>query len=336
MADSGTILITGGTGYLGSHLAQHMLEEKGEKDIVLFDRYPDIRIRDVDRVANVRDKVTIVQGDVGDAVEVFRVMKRYDVERVVHLAFNLDSWAGNDPHRWMRVNATGSTNVFEAALQTGVKRVVYASSAAVYGTEVAREYREPVTEDTPPAPTTGRQESTYGVCKLLMEMLAEVYWQKNGLDTIGMRPTATFGLAKNSGTPDLPNDEVAVRIELAALGEPIVLPPDDQYFDWMYAADAAEAWYLALTAENPRHRVFNMTSGAVPMGEITANLRKLLPEAKITVSTETFSRLHLMSNQRLRDLGFTPKYTIAQGLHRALSAGRAAAGLPALPPLSEG
>ena len=311
-----------------------MLEVKGEKDLVLFDMYPNLQIRGIDRVRDIRDKVTIVQGDVGDPIDVFRVMNKYNVDRVIHLAFNMGSYAGNDPSRWMRVNAIGTTNVFEGALQTGVKRVVYASSARVYGSEVATMYNEPLTEDVPPTPTVGAWENVYGACKLMIEMIAQVYWERHGLDVIGMRPTGTFGVGKIRGDLDSPNVEVVASLELAALGESVMLPPDDQYLDFMYAADAAEAWYLALTAENPPHRIFNMTSEARRMGEINAYMRRMLPDAKITISPQPMERLHLMSNERLRkELGFSPRYTVEEGLHEAHSRARAHAGLPPLPPL---
>ena len=333
MAISGPILITGGTGYLGSYLARHLLNEKGEKDIVLFDMYPNLRVRGIDRVEGIRDKVTIVQGDVADPVEVFRAIQKYDIQRIIHLAFSMGAWAGGDAPRWMRINGTGTTNIFEAALLTGVKRVVYASSARVYGSELPEMYNEPLTEDDPPTPTVGSWENVYGACKLMMEMLADIYWQRHGLDVVGMRPTATFGLAKNRAED--PNDmEIPSRLEVASMGREVSLAPDDQVVDFMYAADAAEAWYLASTVENPAHRVFNMTSEARSMGEINEYMRRIVPDAKFTVGKEPLDRLRLMSNERMRtDLGFKPKYTVEQGLHEAHSAARVAAGMSPLPPL---
>ena len=332
MADSGPILITGGTGYLGSYLARHMLDKKGEKNIVLMDMFPNIRVRGIDRVADLRDRVTILQGDVSDPVEVFRVVEQHKIERIVHLAFNMGANAGGDGNKWMKVNGLGTTNIFEAALQLGVKRVVYASSARVFGSEFPGMYNEPLTEDDPPTPTVGNLENVYGACKLMMEMLADVYWKQHGLDAIGMRPTATFGLAKNRSAD--PNAmEIPARLEVAALGQEVALAPDDQVVDFMYAADAAEAWYLAMTVENPAHRVFNMTSDARRMGEINAYMRKVVPDAKFTISETPLERLALMSNQSMRDdLGFSPRYTVEEGLYEAHSAARAAEGLPPLLP----
>ena len=76
-----SIMITGGTGFLGSYLARHLLEEKGEPDLVLFEKYPNLS-----RVDDIRDRVTIVQGDVLEPLEVLSTMQRHDVDRVVHLA----------------------------------------------------------------------------------------------------------------------------------------------------------------------------------------------------------------------------------------------------------
>ena len=85
------ILITGGTGFLGAHLARYLLDVDGETDIVLFDAALNIA-----RVADMADRVTLVRGDVTEPTEVIEAMARHGVDRVVHLAFLLttDSEAG--------------------------------------------------------------------------------------------------------------------------------------------------------------------------------------------------------------------------------------------------
>ena len=313
-------MITGGTGFLGSYLARYMVQEKGETGLVLFDMDPNDN-----NVKEIRDQVTIVQGDICNSEEVLSTMEKHQVERVVHLAYFLTVGIEANPIQGIAVNCSGTANLFDAALRAGVKRVVYASSARVYGSDVATLTNEPMAEDTPPSPP-----DIYGTGKLLSEHLARMYHEKHGLDVIGMRPTATFGAGKRRAAPGA-QQEIMVRPEVAALGEPVVLPPDDQYLDWMYAADAAQAWYLALTVEDPPHHIFNMTSEARPMGEITAYLRKLLPEAQITVSKEPMTHLPLISNQRLRqELGFASRYTVEEGLRESLNRARTQAGLPPL------
>ena len=313
-------MITGGTGFLGSYLARYMVQEKGELGLVLLDMYPNDNT-----VKEIRDQVTVVQGDICDSEEVLSTMKKHQVERVVHLAYFLTVGIEANPVQGIAVNCSGTANIFDAALRAGVRRVVYASSARVYGSNVVTLTNEPLTEDTPPSPS-----NIYGACKLMNDYLARVYYEKHGLDVIGMRPTTTFGAEKGRGAPGA-QQEIMVRPEMAALGEPVVLPPDDQYLDWMYAADAAQAWYLALTVEHPPHRIFNMTSEARPTGEITAYLRRLLPEAQITVSKEPLPTMPLISNQRLRqELGFAPRYTVEEGLRESFNRARAQAGLPPL------
>ena len=116
--------------------------------------------------------------------------------------------------------------------------------------------------------------------------------------------------------------------ERAALGEPIEMPPDDVPVDWIYAADAAEAWYRAMVVENPAHRVFNLRSERRQMGDMTAHLRKLLPEAQISVGTEVPRSLYLMNNDRLvNDLGFQAKWTMETGMVDYLNRVREGAGL---------
>ena len=79
-----SIMITGGTGFLGSYLARHLIQEKGETDMVLFDMHPT-----VSRVSDIQDRITIVQGDVLEPHELLATMARYNVDRVFHLAYIL-------------------------------------------------------------------------------------------------------------------------------------------------------------------------------------------------------------------------------------------------------
>ncbi len=79
--------------------------------------------------------------------------------------------------------------------------------------------------------------------------------------------------------------------ELAALGEPVEMPPDEQETDWIYAADAAEAWHCALTAESPEHRIFNMCAERRRIGDVTAHLRRTLTLLQSVRSWATRRRL---------------------------------------------
>ncbi len=319
-----SIMITGGTGFLGSYLVRHLVQEKGITDVVLFDQYVN-----ESRIAEVRDHISVEQGNVLEPYELLRVMQRYNVDRVVHLAFILGEPDQFKPTAYLNVQCMGTANVFEAARLHGVRRVVYASSVAVYGHNPP-DWNE-VTEDDAPSPNT-----LYGACKLWGEHIADVYTTRYGLDIVSLRPCSVLGLGRGqrgsyaSGLTPIPEQpHFMVLPERAALGEAVEMPPDATPVDWLYAADAAEAWYRAAIVESPQYRVFNLRSERRQMGEMTSHLRTLLPEARITVGSEAPRSLYVMNNDRLvNDLGFKAGWTMETGMVDYLNRVRHHAGLP--------
>jgi UDP-glucose 4-epimerase len=324
-----SIMITGGTGFLGSYLTRHLVREKGisGKDLILFDRYPN-----KERIADVLNEVTLVTGDITEATELAAAIKSYGVEQVYHLAAILGGPTPTQVVPYMKVMCDGTLNVFEMSRILGVKRVVYASSVAVYGRRSFRG-KNPgaeLDEDDPPSPA-----GFYGMCKLYSENLAALYTRRFGLQTVGLRPTSVFGLgrgARGSYASGLlaPQDvHYMVLPELAALGKSVEMPPDDTESDWIYAADAAEAWYCAMNTPAPARPVYNMAAERRRMADVTDHLRKLLPEAQIGVSEKRVWTTPNMNYRNLRkDLGFEPRYTMETGLTHYLNMVRQGAGLP--------
>jgi nucleoside-diphosphate-sugar epimerase len=213
--------------------------------------------------------------------------------------------------------------------------VVYGSSVAVFfgGAKwrSARPRGEAMDEDDPPSPG-----GFYGMCKLYSENLAALYTRRFGLETVGLRPTSVFGRGRAmrgsyaSGLTPIPEEaHYMVLPELAALGQAVTMPPDDTESDWIYAADAAQAWYCAMNTPKPPRLVYNMASEMRRMADVTAHLRKLLPEARITVSDKPVPTAPKMNYDNLRrDLGFEPRYTMETGMVHYLNLVRKAAGLP--------
>ncbi len=327
-------MITGGTGFLGSYLARHLVEEKGMRgrELVLFDRYPNR-----ERIAAVADDVTVIAGDITEPSEIAAAITALKVDRIYHLAAILGDPPPAQVASYMKVMCDGTLNVFEAARILGVKRVVYASSVAVYlggsGWRSVKARGAPLDEDDPPSPG-----SFYGMCKLYAENLAALYSRRFGLETVGLRPTSVFGWGRwvrgsyASGLTPVPdNPHYMVLPELAALGRPVAMPPDNTESDWIYAADAAEAWYCAMNTPKPRRPVYNMAAEMRRMAEVTDHLRKLLPDAHITVSEQPVPTVPKMNYENLRkDLGFQPRYTMETGMIHYLNLVRQNAGLPPL------
>jgi UDP-glucose 4-epimerase len=323
------VLITGGTGFLGSYLTRHLVREKGiaGKDLILFDRYPN-----KDRIADVLDDVILITGDITEPTELAAAIKSYNVEQVYHLAAILGDPTPTQVVSYMKIMCDGTLNVFETSRILGVKRVVYASSVAIYGRASFRgkQRGDELDEDDPPSPG-----GFYGMCKLYSENLATLYSRRFGLETVGLRPTSVFGLGRGArgsyASGLLPPQDVHYMVlpELAAVGKPVQMPPDDTESDWIYAADAAEAWYRAMNTPKPSRPVYNMAAERRRMADVTAHLRRLLPEAQIGVSDKRVATVPNMSCENLRkDLGFAPRYNMEAGLTDYLNMARKAAGLP--------
>lgn len=328
------VMITGATGFLGSYLTRHLVQEKGikGKDLILFERYPNR-----ERIAEVLDQVTLVNGDITEATELAAAIKTYNVTQVYHLAALLGGDVRpNQVASYVRVMVDGTLNVFDTSRILGVKRVVYASTVGVLSQSKWRGKKpdDVLDEDDPANPGP----NLYSACKLFSENLACVYTRNYGMETVGLRPTSVFGLGREvrgsmaSGLMAA-RDEVHYMVlpELAALGNPVEMPPDDTESDWIYAADAAEAWYCAMNTPNPPRLVYNMAAERRRMADVTAHLRKLLPHAKITVSNQPVWTTPDMNFENLRkELGFKPRYTMETGMVHYLNLVRSKAGLPSV------
>lgn len=302
------ILITGGTGFLGAYFTRYAVAQGAH--VVLLDRYPDRG-----RIADVLDRVTLIEGDVTDLVLIGRIIADHKVERIAHFAFILGSPKPGQMLPYVQVQCLGTAHVFEAARLAGIERVLFASSVAAYGKQQA----DLLTEDLVPNPT-----DPYGSCKLWAEAMGRHYTEQLGLDVVSLRFGSTYGFGRgwrgsySSGMLNAPTSvHYMARVDDAVRGQPIQMPRDDALADWTYAGDAAQAAWLALTAPRPSHQLYNVQATRGPVGAFTRALRQLLPEADIrTSATETPGHAHSpMSNDRLvNDLHFVPAYSFEQGL----------------------
>jgi len=300
------LLITGGTGFVGSHLAREAVAAGAE--VVLFDRYPSPA-----RIGDIADRVTVVEGDVLEPQELLATMSRHEIDHVAHLGFIPGPALPEKFVPYLRVQCMGTANVFEAARIHGVKRVANASSVAVFGHGSI--LSRPVTEDDPTHP-----DDLYGTCKVWGEFVADYYNREHGMEILSLRITASFGFGRVNRA-SLASGVMGVRTnflaapELLSLGRPVTMPPDEQLFDLLYAADTGLAFWLALSRPRPPHSVFNLRGEPCRVGDLTALLRGAFPDGEITVSDSPPEMLQLMDNTRLvEELGFEVRF----GLEAAL------------------
>jgi nucleoside-diphosphate-sugar epimerase len=300
-----SILITGGTGFIGSYLVRKLVEE-GEDKVVLMDvlPYPPA-------VGDVMEHVEIIQGDFSEASHVMAVLKKHDISCVFHLGYLGGPELERSPSRAIRVNCEGTSNLFEMARIAGVKRVVWASSGAVLGRTLTSSNPKLLEEEAGPAPLF-----MYGACKLFNENIAEIYAQRHGFDHIALRITSIYGLGRVGrrglgGGPDI----FSQLIEKAARGEAVVAPPADHRIYWSYVKDCAEAFYCAYRAPKPKHRIFNFSGEIRTIGETVGCLRTLFPQASIDMGTAPIEILPYFKTDRIsEELGFQPIYPMEKGM----------------------
>ncbi|GAA4554500.1 NAD(P)-dependent oxidoreductase [Pseudonocardia xishanensis] len=300
------VLITGGSGLIGWRAVEQFVETGHE--VVVYDLRPNY-----ENLAGVRDEVEVVTGDVTDLPRLLSVMKKHRIDRVLHLAAFIAHESHSSPVASFTVNIMGSANVFDAALALDVERVCWASTVNAVG--IMPDYDgTPVDEDYRCSPV-----SPYGAAKYGCEVMAGVYRAERGLDVIGIRPSLAYGLGRLTGGTGLFND--AVR--RVAVGEPAVVNDFGRVpHSPIYNRDMAAMFVAGTLAPRTEHHLFNTPVEATYTGEeIAALLRKIRSDADVRVEPfpDYATPAPVMDGSRARaELGFTPRYTLEEGLREML------------------
>src|SRR5262245_33682551 len=209
-----TTLITGAFGCIGAWVIRGLLAG-GERPVV-FDLGDDPwRVRMI-AGPDAPERLTVVRGDITDKGELERVVRDHGVRRIVHLAAWQVPLCRQDPPRGASINVTGTANVFEVARASAgqVERVVYASSAAVFGAPSLYP-PGPIKDDAPPRPATH-----YGVYKVANEETARIYWEEHRIGSAGFRPLTVYGPGRDFGLTAIeaawpPAKELITHVEQA-------------------------------------------------------------------------------------------------------------------------
>ncbi len=264
------ILITGGAGFVGSHLAQWLLEQKHE--VQVLDNFSTGKERNIEPI---RDSITLIVGDICDMATVQAAMQ--GVELVFHLAALVSVVESiEDPLRTYAVNSTGSLHVLEAARQAGVRRVVQMSSAAVYGNTSDL----PVSEDSPLQPL-----SPYASTKLVAEQAGHLYTLLYGVETVALRAFNIYGPRQDPASPYASVIPRFVRI-IHQGGNPTIYGDGEQTRDFVFVGDVVQALWTAATVNGIAGRVFNVGSGTTTS---VRQLAQLVGEAMGVVVSPHFA-----------------------------------------------
>lgn len=331
-----TVLLTGGTGFIGSHTARVFVENG--IDVVVTDVTTDDR-----RLSKlgIADDVAVRQLDLTDATAVVRTVRETDATRIVHLGAVTSLLARADPRMAIDVNVTGTNNVLEAArtLDDQIERVAWSSSMAVYA-PAARYADGPVDESALLAP-----DSIYGATKEFCEHQAAHYAETFDVSTVGLRPTAVYGPFNNPGYLDSeggdvaanrsPSGRIAGLFARAAQGHPVSMTVQKGAMDWIYVEDVARLFTAAALAppDGLTCGAYNAASGSVATVEDAAGvLRELLPDAEIELTFEGKSPYlgRIDGSAIWEAVGLTPDYDLREGIRAYVEAIRTDQDLPPL------
>jgi UDP-glucose 4-epimerase len=249
------VLVTGGAGYVGSVSVEALLAA-GHEVVVLDDLSSGHR-------AALPSAVASVAASLGDAVTLREILQRQRTEAVLHCAArSLVGESIADPAGYYRDNVVAGMTLLDAMRATGVRRLVFSSSAAVYGVPEAT----PVTEDAPLAPI-----SPYGETKRTFEAMLGWYGRAYGLRSISLRYFNAAGATAVNGEDHDPETHLIPNLVAAALGRREVVLFGDDYptpdgtpiRDYIHVADLADAHLLALdaTAQGDGAEAYNLGSG---------------------------------------------------------------------------
>lgn len=301
------ILVTGGCGLVGSTTIDLLLKDYSPSRIVILDDLSRGTLANVEK--SLKDpRVTLVQGDIRDFDTVDKAIQGMDA--VIHMAALRITACAANPREAMGVMCDGSFNVVEAARIAGVKKVVAASTASIYG--LADNF--PTREDHHPY----NNRTWYGASKIMLEGLLRSYNDMYGLPYVALRYFNIYGPRMDIYGK---YTEVLIRwMERIAAGlPPLILGDGTQTMDFIYIEDIARSNILALQSE-VKDDVFNIASGQeTSLNELAATLIKVMgselrPEYGPERTINSVSRRLADTTKAERMLGFKSLVGLEEGL----------------------
>lgn len=299
-----TYFITGAQGCIGSWIVRALIE-RGDRSVV-FDCSDDARrlraIMDDDQLAKVR----FIVGDITDGVAVQNALAESEATRVIHLAGLQVPLCKADPVGGALVNVVGTLNLFEAARTAGVKSVVYASSAAVYGLN---------DDDAILDETAACEPSThYGVFKRANEGNARVYFLDHGVNSIALRPLTVYGVNRDFGLTSDPTK----AMKAAVLRRPFQIRFGGAT-DFQYVADTAAAFIACADKASDGAHVFNLHGETVTVERIAGFINEVAGESLVAFGGPPIPIAPALNDSAIRKfIGELPSTPLETGIRETM------------------
>jgi len=296
------ILITG-AGLIGTHTAKELIDRGNEVTFFDFAPRPEY-IRHV-----VGKDLPVVRGDIRDVAALVDAMQQVRPECVIHLAASVGEANINNVYAGFQVNLVAAINVAEAVRLSGVRKLVHASTQAVYAGEDPKEL---LREDSP----IDCRERVYNASKIGCEHVLRTYAAKHKIELALLRFAGVYGYHSVSGGPGV---AVQQAVWDAMAGKPVVLNVYETV-DFIYVKDLANGIALAVHTSPLPHNVYNLGSGTLTtVQDVETALKAIFPAVSMQRGKLTPARPRMDITRARTELGFNPEYRLEAGLRDYIS-----------------
>lgn len=291
------ILITG-AGLIGTHTAKELIE-RGD-DVTFFDFAPRLNY-----IRHVTGKdLPVIRGDIRDLAALVDAMQRVRPECVIHLAASVGEANINNVYAGFQVNLVAAINVAEAVRLAAVRKLVHASTQAVY---VGEDPKELLSEESP----IDCRERVYNASKIGCEHVLRTYAAKHKIELALLRFAGVYGYHSVAGGPGV---AVQQAVWDAMAGKSVELNVYESV-DFIYVKDLANGIALAVHTSPLPHQVYNLGSGALTtVADVETALGNIFTGVKISRGKLTPARPRMDITRARTELGFNPEYRLEAGM----------------------
>lgn len=308
--DTYRFLVTGAKGFIGAWIVKNLVE-RGHSPVVFDVDAKAHRLEALltpDQMAQVR----FVQGDVTSFEEVDRCIAENGITHPIHMAALQVPFCAADPLAGARVNVIGTLNIFESARKRKdlVKRIVYASSAAVFGPEEFYGHGT-VQEGAQLLPGTH-----YGVFKQCNEGNARVYFLNDGVSSAGLRPWAVYGVGRDQGITSGPTKAMKASV----VGRPYALKFTG-LIDMQYVDDCAKIFLMCAEKDLPGARTYTLRGEVMTVEDFLRTLAEIEPRSRELIRAEGKAlpiAADLDDSALVHDLGEVPRTPLVEGIRQTI------------------
>ena len=309
-----SILLTGGGGFIGSHLAEGLIEKYPNTKLIILDDLSTGKIENIPESPNIE----FIKGSITDKTIIKEIFSSFYITKVFHLAAVASVQKSvEEPEYTHNVNFDGTLYLLEESRKNSVEKFIFASSAAVYG-----DLKElPKREDMAVKPLT-----PYAVDKYASERYVLNYYQLYGLKTVALRFFNVFGERQDPSSPYSGVLSIFIdRIRRFQNGEDskiVIFGDGKQTRDFIYVKDVVKALILVSELEETNGEVYNLGLGKetslLDILEILKNFLDDLPPVVFAPARKGDIKNSVADISKIKSIGFKPEYSLEEGLFRLL------------------